>query len=302
MAKEEKYIGESQVNSTPQKKFGFKLKDGSVTTEKIADGSVTSEKIGDDVAETLVDPKILALKEYVQAKIDEIWDVIDSAAHEGPYFEQTLGNKEHMGISQKCITDNINDIWSMFSTITGSGETELTMTVNPTYFDDDTCEIHISASTNGPTKFDNLKFLVNDNVVYNEDNVDSVDDFTTTVSDSCTIKCDATILGKTYHAERRISKYAELWIGGGTTYQDVMIDDYRNEITDGKVKGNYDVTVDNNDFIFIIMSNSLAATFNKAEMDGFEIPFTRYGETPIGYVCFKSANTYIGGTYNIDLE
>lgn len=305
---EEKRIGESLLSGTPQKAYVLKLKEGSVTTDKLASKAVTAEKIGDDVVPEIinpnVDPKIAALAASVQVKIDEIWDIINSAAHEGPYFEQCLGEKEHMGISQKVITDNINNIWNMFNTITGSEETELTMTVTPTYFDDDSCVLRISASSNGPTAFDTLRFFVGTELIYEEHNISSVDDITFTVTDSCTVKCQAIILGKPYYAEQRISKYAELWIGGGSAYDDVRdpedLNKNRYEIT-GSLAGTYNISVINNDYIFIIMSEVLAEGFIKAEMDGFEIPFIRHDDTPSGYVCFQSANTYIGGNYNIDL-
>lgn len=44
-----KYVGESQIKSSPQKALSLKLKTGSVTTDKIAAKAVTMDKLDDEV-------------------------------------------------------------------------------------------------------------------------------------------------------------------------------------------------------------------------------------------------------------
>lgn len=58
-----KYVGESQIKSSPQKALSIKLKTGSVTTDKIAAKAVTMDKLGDDATQYL--------KEIIDESVDE---------------------------------------------------------------------------------------------------------------------------------------------------------------------------------------------------------------------------------------
>lgn len=53
MGASKKYIGESLLKGEPKKTLGFKIKDGTITTDKLADGSVTNVKLSDDL-QTLI--------------------------------------------------------------------------------------------------------------------------------------------------------------------------------------------------------------------------------------------------------
>lgn len=68
MSATKKYIGESQLKGEPKKTLGFKIKDGTITTDKLVDGSITSPKLSDDV-QTLL-KKIEDL--YPTVKIEEL--------------------------------------------------------------------------------------------------------------------------------------------------------------------------------------------------------------------------------------
>lgn len=83
-----KYIGESPIKENPQKKLKIRLTDGVVTTDKLADKSVTVNKLGEDVQ--------LA---------------IEGIEHAGLFLAQEFGNSTVIGISQKVITDNFNEVF-----------------------------------------------------------------------------------------------------------------------------------------------------------------------------------------------
>ena len=49
VTKEEKHFGESLLTGSPHNVINLKLREGSVSTDKLADSAVTMDKLGDDV-------------------------------------------------------------------------------------------------------------------------------------------------------------------------------------------------------------------------------------------------------------
>lgn len=74
-------------------------------------------------------------------------------------------------------------------------------------------------------------------------------------------------------------------------------------VTDG-MRGSYDVTCEQGDYIFIVMPAEMKDVFVRADMNGFEIPMSMTIEEVDGvsYAVFKSDNTYVAGEYNLDLN
>ena len=70
------------------------------------------------------------------------------------------------------------------------------------------------------------------------------------------------------------------------------------------MRGAYNRTLEEGEYLFVIVGNSLAEDFIRADMNGFEIPFTELTVTIDDnlYKVFKSVNAYQQGTYNIDIN
>jgi hypothetical protein len=74
-------------------------------------------------------------------------------------------------------------------------------------------------------------------------------------------------------------------------------------ITNG-MRGAYDVDVAQGDHIIIVVGDSLAEGFLRADMNSVEIQFTESTVVVNGnsYRVFTSENAYTAGTYNIDIN
>jgi hypothetical protein len=73
---------------------------------------------------------------------------------------------------------------------------------------------------------------------------------------------------------------------------------------DGTVSGRYNVTCAQGDHIYIVMDSGFRSSFSRADMNGFEIPFNETTETVDDkeYVVLESVNTYMAGTYEININ
>ena len=106
---------------------------------------------------------------------------------------------------------------------------------------------------------------------------------------------------KLYYPNMKVSNY-NLYIGGGTTKEDVLIEDnHIAKIT--TIVGNYSITLNNDDYIFVIFSKDL--DYSRITFNGFDIPFEdveliKYADET--YKCLKSSNTYQAGSYIIKIE
>mgnify|MGYP006988898896 CR=1 FL=1 len=225
-----------------------------------------------------------------------------------------MGDSSEVGISQRCVTDAINHLWAKISEITGEALRGISMTVTPQYYiGEEGCNVHITASADSTCGiFETIKFQKHDDydsgwvdiipegeefaTMHNRDYV-SFDFF---IERDTTFKCTTKILGQMYEQQKTVANRSSFWLGVGTSYQGLMIDD--NLISFGH--NAYDRTAVAGDHIIVIVGKELAESFVRADINGVEIPFTQQ-EVTIGdndFVVFTSENTYIAGTYNIDIN
>lgn len=296
-----------------------KLADLAVTTAKLADGAVTNAKLADDAVETsnIKDRNItsskIALKsillkhlnpEVVTKLTEDLQNQIDAYNEHGVMVSNQFGTDTHISVSQKTLTDAISKIWQKFEDITGEILQGINMVVTPDFFiSEDGATVHVSANTveaNGI--FEKLSFYVNGALVAQAENTDQ---FETDIelTETSLIKCVAKIMGVEYIREQIVTHYNSFWLGAGTDYTDIMDAAHTIPITNG-MRGAYDVTCAEGDHIFVIVGDSLAAGFIRADLNSIEIPFTESTVTLDGktYKVFTSDNTYIAGTYNIDIN
>lgn len=286
------------TTATSEKEWSYirstEIEPGGVTTEKLRDKCVTSEKIAADVFPTLVKPLT-----------DDLQNQIDSIQAHGVAVSNTFGDDPHISISQKTLTDAVQAIWDKIDEITGEDTSGIEMTVTPDYYIDegDGCTLTIHAdSSNAQGKFDKIRFYA-DNVFLS--GAEDVISFETTahVTTSVMIKCVAQILGKTYTKEHYVTRYTNCFLGAGSTFAAIMDAEHSIPVTDG-MRGSYDVTCEQGDYIFIVMPAEMKDVFVRADMNGFEIPMSMTIEEvdDVSYAVFKSDSTYVAGTYNLDLN
>lgn len=283
MADKQKYVGEAPIKGGLKSKFKLDLTEKGIEKAAIAG--------------------------YNKAKpyLDDLQNQIDSFNEHGLSVSNMFGDNEHIGISQKALTDAVNRIWSKIADITGEVTQGISMSVSPTYYIGESgCTVHITASTIDLFGiFEELEFYWNAETEPFAKITEPTDtfEFDTEISETTLIKCRAKILGIWYTEQKLITHYDSFWLGAGSTYQSVMTN--QNLIPVGHhMRGAYDITASEGNHIFIILGESLAEGFIRADMNGMEIAFTQSTVTIDGntYKVFTSEDTYQAGTYNIDIN
>lgn len=282
-----KNIGEAEMGGEPKKALHLILKDNSVGTEHIKDRSITEEKIAADIIQKLVnvvtDESLPILKEKLIANM--------------------YGNNLDRTVSQRLLTDTINDLYAKIREINGEPPVGLYMLATPNYFiGEEGTDIHIEAiSTLGI--FEKIAFFIDD--VPLGDEVEGVYRYSqdTHVAGTTVIKCKATVLGIDYEVEKVVTRYNSFWLGAGATYEDIMDVDHIIPF-ENNLRGAYDITCNQGDHIIIIVGSALVEGFIRADLNGFEIPFTSQKVTKNGndFWVMTSENVYVEGTYNIDIN
>ena len=290
----DQYIGHSPIKGNPKKPLKFVIEDKAITPRMLSD------RIVPDVIQPVVD----VLDAKCRAAIADLQNQIDSIDKYGIAVSNEFGNDPHISISQKTMTEAINDIWEKIEDMTGETIHGISLEMNPNYFISETgATIHITANTvdvNGV--FEKIQFFGNGTLIAEAENVESFE-FDTTITETTVIMCKAKIMGVEYTRQEIVTHYNSYWLGCGATYQDVMINSNLKPITEG-MRANYDVTCGQGEYLFIILGESLRPGFIRADMNSFEIPFEETAVTINGnvYAVLKSQNAYQAGTYNIDIN
>lgn len=264
-----------------------------------------SQNIETNVQNTLEDfqkSKYIPLEKRMDSLEVQVKSFLESAG--GTALTDEFGSNDYLGVNQKTLTNAINKIWEVLENITGESLQGIDMTVTPSYFISESgCNVHINASTvttNGI--FEHIAFYVNGELIVEDENVDYLD-FDTYIKETSVIKCVAKIMGIEYTRQEVVTHYNSFWLGAGTSYEDIMDVEHVIPITNG-IRGSYDVNVEQGDHIIVIIGESLKEGFIRADINSVEIPFTESTVTVDGnnYKVFTSVNTYVEGTYNIDIE
>lgn len=222
----------------------------------------------------------------------------------GVAFTNEFGDNEDIGINQKTLTEAFNKVWAKIDELSGEVSNDLEMTVTPEYYiGEDGCNIHFSANSEGLSGiFEHIKFLADDVVVAEADNVATFEG-STTINDTTVIRCEAQVMGELHIKEQTVRHFSSFYLGAGTQYSDVMDVEHLINI-DGGVGGRYEITCEEGDHIYIVMGEAFRPSFERADMNGFEIPFNESTETVDDkvYVVLESVNTYVAGTYEININ
>lgn len=306
-------IGDNQVKSR-------NIGEGAVLSRHIGDGEVKSRNIGeksitgDDfegnipngkLADDAVSARNIQKGAVLPEKLDpDLLNIIYSAGEHGYHLSTEFGSSTVLGICQKALTAAFNRIWSKIEDITGESLHGISMVVSPTYFiGEDGCNVHITANTADTTGiFEHIAIYINGTLLTEADNVDYFE-YDTQITETSVVKCEAKIMGITYTREKIITHYNSFWLGAGSSYQDIMDVEHVIPITNG-MRGAYNVDVAQGDHIIIIVGESLAGGFLRADLNSVEINFTESTVTVDGknYKVFTSEEAYSAGTYNIDIN
>lgn len=221
----------------------------------------------------------------------------------GAIIDCEFGNSDDITVSQKTLTSAINKIWEKLENITGEVMQGVNMVVTPDYFiSEDGCNVHIKANTvdtNGI--FEHIAFYGNGALIAEASNVDYFE-HDLHIDETTVIMCKAKIMGVEYTRQSVITHYNSFWLGAGNVYSDIMDVEYVIPITNG-MRGAYDVHVEEGQKIIIIVGESLADGFLRADLNSVEIPFTESTVTVDGknYKVFVS-EPWVAGDYNIDIN
>lgn len=276
-----------------------KLANDAVQTRNIKDRNVTSKKIDLNA----IKPEHVSPSTFRELAKD-LQNQIDSLEIAGVAVSNEFGTDPHISISQKTITDAINKLWQKLEDMTGEVLQGISMSVTPDYFiSEDGCSVHISANTvetNGI--FEHIAFYGNGSLIAEADNVDFFE-YDMEITETTIIKCVAKIMGVEYTRQQIVTHYSSFWLGAGSTYSDIMDVEHVIPITNG-MRGAYDVDAAQGDHIIIVVGESLAGGFLRADMNSVEINFTESTVTVDGknYKVFTSEEAYSEGTYNIDIN
>lgn len=283
--KDRRHLGEGPMFRSPRIKLNPKLADHCIKKKHLSDEvSVQFDRLFD--------------------KTKDLQNQIESAEIGGFAVSNTFGENSHVGMSQKALTDAINKIWSKIEDITGESILGFQMDITPEYYiGEDGCSIHVTANTvETAGVFEEIAFYINGQLINHGENVDYME-FDTEINETSVVKCDAKILGVPYLKQAIITHYSSFWLGAGSTYTDAMKLANLRPITNG-MRGAYNITVAEGEYIFVIVGESLREGFVRADINGVEIAFNETTVTVDGnrYRVLKSENTYQAGTYNIDIN
>ena len=279
-----------------------KLANDAVSTRNLQDRCVTAEKIGLGV----ILPEHFTPESFAQTIAPYFADLqhqIDALDIHGIAVSNEFGSDPHISISQKTMTDAINKIWQKFEDITGEILQGVNMVVTPEYFiSEDGTDVHITANTvdtNGI--FEHIAFYGNGTLIAEASNVDYFE-HDLHIDETTVIMCKAKIMGVEYTRQSVITHYNSFWLGAGNVYSDIMDVKHVIPITNG-MRGAYDVHVEEGQKIIIIVGESLADGFLRADLNSVEIPFTESTVTvdDKNYKVFVS-EPWVAGDYNIDVN
>lgn len=276
------------------------LADNSVLTRNIADEAVTPEKLSDDVVPKVIDPLLV----HLRRKDDDLQNQIDSFNAHGVSVSNEFGDDPHISVSQKTLTAAFSKVWSVLEDITGEVFQGISLLVTPEYYiGEDGCNVHITAtSARASGIFEHIAFYLNGTLLTEADSVDFFE-YDTEIHETTVVKVVAKVMGIEYTRQHIVTHYNSFWLGAGAAYSDIMDVEHVIPITNG-MRGAYDIEVREGDHIIIVVGESLAGGFLRADMNSVEIQFTESTIAVDGniYRVFTSENVYIAGTYNIDIN
>ena len=314
MSINKKLLGEAELIKKPQKKLNLTIKDGAITSGKIKDKAITARKLGDNVLTDIILPLINQVRDSLQSQIDAL-EVSGIALSDG------LGGGTTIGITQKGITDAINEVWTEIDKLRQGEQYKYNFSVSPKSFIHSSIAgqtIQISASTRANTDiFSEITFTVivdgmTGSRTHTEENVSNAT-YSTNIMKSATVICDAVIDGVLYRKVERVEEKNFFWIGSAgyssSSYSSIVNSESTAHTIEDRMGGNYDITFTEDSYLYVIQRQG-HVEFQRADMNGIEIEMESFDDNlfattdgiGIDVTVFRSLNTFKAGTYNIDIN
>lgn len=220
---------------------------------------------------------------------------------EGAQVTNDFGDSESLAISQKTLTEEFEKIWNKIDI-----DNKVNLQVYPDSFAGLGCNVHVVMSPINPEgSFDNIKLYLNDNLLTERENVQSLT-YDTTTDRTSVVKCVATIDGIEYTKTSTITKYPPMWVGTVQPEGDLnnIVNPY-NAIS--SVEGlNKRILVNFNagDHLAIILDLELNGKIKRVDMSGIEILLnsTTIEINGTNYLVYISKNQYKQGSYYININ
>lgn len=288
-------MGSGKLIGDPDKKVGWVISNGAITTPKIADRAVTPDKLSGDVVTKMLYPMVENTRINLQHQINAF------NAH-GVALSNTFGPNPCIGISQKALSEAFRWLCEQVSEVAGKNILDVKFEVNPPVTSSLQADITITLVP--PIgKIERIALYIDD-VLVDTEHVAENYSFSTTLYKSSNVKVEYDYLGKHYTKQRLVQigkSDAETWsyTGSGTVFLDV----YRHRdclVSYDDLMSMRQILVGMwGDYIFLVLDNSTGSKVGKITMSGFEIPFDKDTSLLEGYTVYTSKNRYINGTWPI---
>ena len=258
----------------------------------------------------------------LRKKDSDLQNQINSLSLHGMAVSNELGDNPHIGVSQKTLTEIINNMLAKICEVTGEEYAGIYMQVTPKYYiGEEGCNVHIHATTvdtNGIFERINFFWNAEEEPFYSEVQCVGIDDLVVDlpedklINDEIVIRCEAQILGIKYQAQDKIKHYASLFLFAASDEQ--LGEDFANIsnflIPENTIpathhmRGAYNLSMADGQRIVIVMGDSLAGGFIRADINGIEIQFNTADLSVEGtaYKVLTSEDTYQEDAINIDIN
>lgn len=231
-------------------------------------------------------------------KEQEIYQTITTLVIGGVALKQEFGNEVNYGISQKVITEKIDEIQDkidkLHPVVFG-----ISLAAAPNLIYDGVQSNVVVSGAMLNEKPANIKLYKGNELIYEEDNIAEFNE-EVEVSTRTTFNVQAEQNGLTYENQITVNTTNPFYIGAGSTYNTIIDNQYKQSIKTNP-SGTYIITVQNNqDYIFIIVPSNM--NVNRVTSSNFQVPITSATSIIVdgkSYKYYRTANSLDSGTYTI---
>lgn len=283
-----------------------KLADDAVSTRTIQNLAVTPAKLSDDVVPVVIQPLLDQLDRMHRIILRDLQNQINGFYDHGVAVSNFFGDNTNIGISQKTLTYAINRIYDLLEEALDRTLKEFTWEVTPIYvYGQEPTAVTVTAL---PVEeggiLEHVELWVDGEIIENA-TAEGVTSYAYTFETNKTVDVTlkAQVLGIPYERSQRVTHYDSFWMGGAANYTSIY--NHTDKVVDvsNGMRTSKNITINDGEYIFIVLGNYLKDAFVRADINGVEIPFLPADTTTLsGFTIYKSENTYQAGTYNIDIN
>ena len=236
-----------------------------------------------------INTRVSELNETILQKEHNLYIAIASVVQGGVALMQSFGNSEVYGISQKVITEKIDDLQDQINRL-HPGSIGIQITVSPNIVYQGTHAVVSVVAKMVNNQIADTITITAGSEIYTEHNV-AIVEHEFTIEQTTKIIAEAFQTGFTYENSLYVNAVNPIYVGSANNYNTIYTDVYKQSIK-LTPSGIYNITVpENGDKVYFIVPSDM--TINRATMSGFEFPFDSPQTGLIeGYKIYASSNTY----------